>query len=71
MYSAQERYMVKKLSEAGLPTETVAKVSAMSERSVRRIKNEPEVANADEESLRQSRKVGRPSQLERYKAEIL
>ena len=71
MYSAQERYMVKKLRKAKLPAETVKKVTGISERSIRRIEKEPEVESADEENFRKSRKVGRPSQLEAYKGDIL
>lgn len=71
MYSAQERYMVKKLRKAKLAAATVKEVTGISERSIRRIEKEPEVETADEASFRNRRKVGRPSQLEPYKVEIL
>lgn len=71
MYSAQERYMVKSLKKAKVPTATVKEVTGISERSIRRIEKEPESDSANEEDFRNRRKVGRPSQLEPYKAEIL
>ena len=63
--------MVKKLRKAKLPAATVEKVTGISERSIRRIEKEPEVESADEESFRKSRKVGRPSQLEAYREDIV
>ena len=71
MYSAQERYMVKSLKKAKVPTAIVKEVTGISERSIRRIEKEPESDSANEEDFRNRRKVGRPSQLEPYKADIL
>ena len=62
--------MVQKLRKAGSPPKQVRKLTGISERSIRRIEQEPEVTNADEEQFRKSRNLGRPSAVEQYEALI-
>jgi transposase len=62
--------MVQKLRKAGSPPKEVRKLTGISERSIRRIEQEPEVTNVDEEQFRKSRNLGRPSAVEQYEALI-
>lgn len=70
MYSPLERYMVQKLRQAKLPVAEVSKLTGASERTIHRIQQEPEVHDADDEEFRKSRKVGRPSGVDEFEAEI-
>lgn len=70
MISSQERYMVQKLKQAGATPDNIHEITGVSERSIRRIVKEPEMNSADEEAFRKSRKVGRPSEVTEYEAEI-
>jgi transposase len=71
MYRPLERYMVQKLRQAKLPVAEVSKLTGVSKRTIHRIQQEPEVTEADEEKFRKSRKVGRPSGIEEFEAEIV
>jgi transposase len=70
MYRALERYMVQKLRQAKLPVSEVSKLTGVSERTIGRIQQEPEVRAANEEGLPKSRKVGRPSEIDAFEADI-
>jgi transposase len=63
--------MVQKLRQAKRPVSEVSQLTGISERSVHRIQQESEVKNADEEEFRKSRKVGRPSGIDEFEADIV
>lgn len=62
--------MVQKLRKAQVSQEEIKGLTGISERTIRRIETEPEVTSTDDETLRQSRKVGRPSKVSQYEALI-
>lgn len=62
--------MVQKLRQAKLPVSEVSKLTGVSERSIHRMQQEPEVKEAEEAEFRKSRRVGRPSSVDEYEAEI-
>ncbi|WP_404790621.1 IS21 family transposase [Altericista sp. CCNU0014] len=62
--------MVQKLRQEGVPQKQVRELTGISERTTSRIEKEPEVTNADDESFRKSRNLGRPSAVEQYEREI-
>jgi transposase len=70
MYRYLERYMVQKLRQAKLPVADVSKLSGISKRTINRIQQEPEIQNTDEEEFRKSRKIGRPSGIDKFEADI-
>jgi transposase len=71
MYRPLERYMVQKLRQAKLPVAEVSKLTGASERTIHRIQQEAEVQDAEDEEFRKSRKVGRPSGVDEFEAEIV
>jgi transposase len=71
MYSPLERYMVQKLRQAKLAVSEVSKLTGVSERTIHRIQQEPAVRDAEEEGLPNSRKVGRPSEIDAFEADIV
>jgi predicted DNA-binding transcriptional regulator AlpA len=62
--------MVQKLRQAKLPVSEVSQLTGISKRSIHRIQQEPEIENADEAEFRKSRKVGRPSGIDEFEADI-
>ncbi|MEL7476569.1 MAG: IS21 family transposase [Cyanobacteria bacterium J06555_12] len=70
MFTQLERYMVKKLREAGSSQKATRDVTGASERTIRRIQKEPAVTEIDEKNFRKSRRVGRPSQMADYEGMI-
>jgi len=63
-----KRHAIKVLREAGLAQSDVAKRLDVSERSVRMIEDEPEVATIDDAAERKRRRIGRPSKAEPFRA---
>lgn len=63
--------MVQKLRKDGVPQKQIRSLTGVSERTSSRIEKELEVINADDESFRKSRNLGRPSGVEQYEREIL
>ena len=62
--------MVQKLRKTGMPQPKVCELTGISERSIRRIEQEPEVTDIDETNSPKSRQPGRPSSVSPYEAEI-
>lgn len=62
--------MVQKLRKTGMPQPKVCELTGISERSIRRIEQEPEVTDTDETNSQKSRQPGRPSSVSPYEAEI-
>ena len=62
--------MVQKLRKTGMPQPKVCELTGISERSIRRIEQEPEVTDIDETNSPKSRQPGRPSSVSPYETEI-
>ena len=62
--------MVQKLRKTGMPQPKVCELTGISERSIRRIEQEPEVTDINETNSQQFRQPGRPSSVSPYEAEI-
>lgn len=65
-----ERYMVQKLKASNVPLKQIQEITGVSERTIRRIVQEPTISNADDALLHQSRQVGRRSTVIQYEAQI-
>lgn len=70
MYKVMERYMVQNLRNTNVSVKQVREITGISERTIRRMAQEPVVTNADDEAFRQSRQVGRRSIVIQYEAQI-
>jgi transposase len=70
MYTVMERYMVQRLRQSGLPQGEIRTLTGISERTIRRIEQEPPMSEADDASFRKSRKLGRKSGVEPYTEQI-
>lgn len=70
MFSHQVRYMVQQLNNANVPPEKIHDLTGVSERSIRRIVQEPEVTRVEEPPSDHRKGAGRPSEVAQY-AEII
>src|SRR5438270_3462303 len=66
MYGMAKRHSVKVLREAGHTQLGVKKQTSVSERTIRRIDDEPPVTVFDDAAEREQRGVGRPSKVARF-----
>ncbi len=64
MHDMMKRHEVQVLRRAGHTQAEVARLTGVSERSVREIEAEPSVASADDAGERSRRRIGRPSKAE-------
>ncbi|WP_017326740.1 IS21 family transposase [Synechococcus sp. PCC 7336] len=58
--------MAQKLRQTGATQKATRDLTGISERTIRRIEQEPAVSDTEEKNFRKSRKVGRPSRMEPY-----
>lgn len=65
-----KRHEVQVLLKAGLPLKQISEITGLPERSIRRIKHEPEVVSVDEVAPREERKIGRPSKAAPFKDKV-
>lgn len=70
MFTQLQRHAVQVLLAAGVPQARIASQTGSSIRSIRRIGKEEAVSHVDDTAERERRKVGRPSQADRYRAII-
>ena len=70
MFSNQERYMVQQLRKADVPVEKVSQLTGVSERSIRRIVQEPEVMSTEGRHCGKGNVVGRPSDVVKYESQV-
>ena len=70
MFSNQERYMVQQLRKAEVPVDKVSQLTGVSERSIRRIVQEPEVSSSEGQPSGKGQGVGRPSDVVKYEAQV-
>lgn len=70
MFRLLERFMVQQLRQQGATQKVVREATGMSERTIRRIQQEPPVTNTDDLNFRKSRKLGRPSTAELYEQTV-
>ena len=70
MFTRLERYRVQKLRKTGMPQPQVSELTGISERSIRRIEQEPQVTDTDKTSAGKSSRPGRPSSVSPYETEI-
>lgn len=62
--------MVQRLRKSGMGQKQVSELTGVSQRSVRRIEQEPPVSSADEESFRKTKRLGRRSTVEEYETVV-
>lgn len=70
MFKQLERYMVQQLSNNGYTQTQIRDATGVSERTQRRINQQPPVTDADDPNFRKSRGVGRPSTAEAYEERV-
>ena len=70
MHGQMKRHEIQVLREAGRKQGDVAEIAGVSERSVRRIEQEPAVEDFDDKAARDRRRVGRPSKVDPWLTKI-
>ncbi|NJM65690.1 MAG: IS21 family transposase [Acaryochloris sp. RU_4_1] len=71
MYKQLERYVVQKLRKKKVSQKEVRDLTGISEKSIQRIENEPEITEINEARFRKSRNMGRPSLLTEHEEQVL
>lgn len=71
MHSMAKRHNVVALRAAGLRQDEVRKHTGVSERTIRRIVDEPVIASLDDAAERARRGIGRPSKVEPWREKVL
>ena len=71
MYDLLKRYAVQVLLDAGHTQVEVSRLTGVSERSVRRIKEEQTVVDVDDQADRKRRRLGRPSKTEPFRSFVV
>jgi transposase len=71
MLDMLKRHEIKVLRKAGHTQAEVAKLAVTSERSVRRIEEEPAITSADKEAETRRRHIGRPSKAEPFRKFVM
>jgi transposase len=67
MWTMFKRYGVQLLLRAGVAQAEITRVTGVSERAIRRIRDEPPVETTDDQAARQARAIGRPSKAEAFR----
>jgi hypothetical protein len=71
MIDMLKRHEIQVLRRAGHTQEDVATRAGVSVRSVRRVEDEEPVSHVDDEAERESRRIGRPSKAEPFRAFVV
>lgn len=66
-----KRHEIQVLRRAGHSQVEVARLAGVSERTVRTVEAEPEVADVDDNAARRVRRIGRPSKAEPFRSFVL
>jgi len=67
MWTMFKRYGVQLLLRAGVAQAEITRFTGVSERAIRRIRDEPPVETTDDQAARQARAIGRPSKAEAFR----
>jgi hypothetical protein len=67
MWTMFKRYGVQLLLRAGVAQAEITRVAGVSERAIRRIRDEPPVETTDDRAARQARAIRRPSKAEAFR----